>query len=218
MYKLMKWVDRIGGNGAIAPANPAQHMMVYVASGSARINGVDIAENDARYCEDFIAADAGPDGAELWRWGLVRDGAGLGLLEGEGVNSSIRMAREVKMFEMVPTSKWLFRLDCIIEFEGTTGLHSHPGSGIRCLLDGQLRTESEKGENTQNDQRGDVWYEEGSYPLVSTVDEGRKTTFLRGMILPPEYLIYGETATWIEGAKAKFSGWRPLAQQVVTLR
>jgi hypothetical protein len=86
------------------------------------------------------------------------------------------------------------------------------------LIEGDLRTESEKGENTVNTRRGDVWYEEGAYPLVSTVRDGAKTTFLRGMILPPEYLIYGETATWIEGAKAKYGEWKPLEQRVVSLR
>jgi hypothetical protein len=122
------------------------------------------------------------------------------------------------MFEMVPTSKWLFRLDCIMEFEGTTGLHSHPGSGIRCMLGGHLRTESVKGEDTENDKQGDVWYEEGSYPLVSTVNPGSKATFLRGMILPPEYLKIGETATWIEGKKATFKGWKAYQQKLVVLR
>jgi hypothetical protein len=65
---------------------------------------------------------------------------------------------------------------------------------------------------------GDVWYEEGSYPLTSTVDPGIKTTFLRGMILPPEYLSYGETATWIEGHKATFKGWKLHSQKVISLR
>jgi|SRR5579859_4802868 len=218
MYSLMKWKDRLAEGATVTPSTPAQHMMVYVASGTATINGVEVPEGSAYYCEDFFAAAAGPKGAELWRWGIARDGAGLGLLDGIGVTSLLRMRRTVKMFELVPTSKWLFRLDCIVEFEGTTGLHSHPGSGIRCLLDGQLRTESEKGEDTNNQTRGDVWYEEGAYPLVSTVDEGRKATFLRGMILPPEYLTYGETGTWIEGIKAKYSVWRPLGQKVVTLR
>lgn len=218
MYRLIKWRDRLTAGARTTPAAPAQHMMIYVASGSATVNGNEIPEGNACYSEDVLAVEAGADGVELWRWGIVRDGFGLGLLDGRGVDSALRMIRAVKMFEMVPTSKWLFRLDCIVEFEGTTGLHSHPGSGIRCLLDGQLRTQSEKGEDTNNELRGDVWYEEGAYPLVSTVEEGRKTTFLRGMILPPEYLIYGETATWIEGSKANFAEWRPLEQTIINLR
>jgi hypothetical protein len=142
------------------------------------------------------------------------------LLSGDGVATTLRMVRQVKMFELVPTSKWLFRLDCIQEFRGSTGLHSHPGSGIRCMLDGHLETTSEKGEDTVNTRRGDVWYEEGAYPLVSISPNGIKTTFLRGMILPPEYIKYGDTATFIEsgGVKAEISGWKSLSQRVVTLR
>jgi hypothetical protein len=122
------------------------------------------------------------------------------------------------MFELVPTSKWLFRLDSIIDNEGSTGLHSHPGSGIRCLLEGHLRVESEKGECSDNRHPGDVWYEEGSYPLISTSDAGEKATFLRGMILPPEYIRYPDTAIWIEGSKSCKSDWKNYVQNVVTLR
>lgn len=54
----------------------------------------------------------------------------------------MKMARVVDMFNMVPTSKWLFRLDEIINFEGCTGLHSHPGSGIRSMKKGHMKVES----------------------------------------------------------------------------
>ncbi len=192
--------------------------MVHLASGSADVSGNRLVEGDAYYIDGFLDGKAGAQSAELWRSGIVRDGEGLGLIRGAGVSSTRRMLRAIKMFELTPTSKWLCRLDTIIDFEGTTGLHFHPGSGIRCLLSGCLRTQSEKGEDTENKQRGDVWYEEGSYPIVSTVDGGVKTTFLRGMIRPPEYLIYGETATWIEGKKPTFGGWRSLKQGVISLR
>ena len=218
MYRLMQWIDRLGPGAIAHPKLAAQHLMVYVTSGAARISGLEAATGDTDYSEDVLDVRSGPEGAELWRWGIARYDSSMGLLEGEGVESTLRMMRKVKMFEMVPTGKWLFRLDCIVEFQGTTGLHSHPGSGIRCLLEGQLRTESEKGEDTNNTQSGDVWYEEGSYPLVSTVDEGQKATFLRGMILPPEYLDFAETATWIEGVKATYKEWKLLRQKLVTLR
>ena len=122
------------------------------------------------------------------------------------------------MFELAPTSKWLFRLDCIIDNQGSTGLHSHPGSGIRCMLKGQLRVESDKGESSDNNNPGDCWYEEGSYPLVSTTDAGNKATFLRGMVLPPEYGRYPDTAVWIEGSKSCLSEWKNYFQKIVTLR
>jgi hypothetical protein len=109
---------------------------------------------------------------------------------GDGVTSRLRMSRRIRMFELVPTSKWLFRLDCIYNNRGSTGLHSHPGSGIRCMLKGHLRVESDKGESSDNRLTGDCWYEEGSYPLISTSDPGESADFLRGMVLPPEYARY----------------------------
>ena len=142
----------------------------------------------------------------------------LHLLRGEGVTSVLKISRVVKMFELVPISKWLFRLDAIVDNEGSTGLHSHPGSGIRCMLEGQLRVRSDKGESSDNTQPGDCWYEEGAYPLVSTSDPGNKATFLRGMVLPPEYDKYPDTAIWIEGTKTCKSDWRSYFQKVVTLR
>jgi len=218
MYALNKWADKLEPNAKNIPSIHAQHSCVYVAAGSAMVNGQHVAAESAVYVEDFLDVRAGSDGALIWRWGIQPDNTGTGVLQGDGVDSCLRMSRRVKMFEMVPTSKWLFRLDCIMGFEGTTGLHSHPGSGIRCMLSGHLRTESEKGENTDNSKFGDVWYEEGAYPLVSTVNDGIKTTFLRGMILTPEYARYGDTAMWIEGVPGKNAGWKSLAQQLVTLR
>lgn len=218
MYALNKWADKLEPHASNVPAILAQHSCIYVAQGSATINGESVGAESGIYVEDALEVRAGSDGAVLWRWGIMPDGCGIGLLHGEGVASVLRMSRRVKMFEMVPTSKWLFRVDCILGFEGSTGLHSHPGSGIRSMLSGHLRTESEKGEDTDNTKFGDVWYEEGSYPLVSTSENGAKTTFLRGMILPPEYAKYGDTAMWIEGTPGVNAGWKAVVQKLVTLR
>lgn len=73
----------------------------------------------------------------------------------------------------------MFRLDAIVDFEGSTGLHSNPGSGIRCLVQGQLYVESAKGEDSASSMTGDTWYEEGAYPVVTTTEPGVSTTFLR---------------------------------------
>ena len=187
--------------------------MLYVLHGELVVNGKLFNNNTAEYVEDHANLQAGSEGAMIWRWTITRESDGqLALLQGNGITSTLCLSRRVKMFEMVPTSKWLFRLDTIIGFEGSTGLHSHPGSGIRCILDGHLRTESEKGENTDNSREGDVRCEEGAYPLISTVDPGKSTTFLRGMILPPEFAKYHETATWIEGTKATLKEWRVSAE------
>ena len=221
MFQLRLFHDDYAPGAAVKSPPLVPHTMFYVFRGAAAVAGTVLNETDARYVSDYAPVEAGGGGAVIWRWELVDRTTAPGVVEAGGVQSVLRMARDVKMFELAPTTKWLFRLDSIIGFEGTTGMHSHPGSGIRCLLSGHLRAESEKGENSDNRNPGDVWYEEGAYPLVSTVDPGIKTTFLRGMVLPPDYLGYPETANWISGQPeggAKFEGWKPLAQQVVTLR
>lgn len=219
MYTLSQWRDRLEPDGVVAPSEPAQHSMIYVEQGSMTVNGQALQTGNSRYVDNGLQLVAGPEGATLWRWSLQRvDGSTSGELAGSGVASVLRIRRAIKMFEMYPTTRWLFRLDEVLNFEGTTGLHSHPGSGIRCLLSGALRTESEKNENVYSSERGDVWYEEGAYPLVTTSDPGLKSTFLRGLILPPEYAGLKDTANWISGLAATYDGSVVHQDKIVTLR
>ena len=217
MYTLRLYQDVFEPNTKAVPDLEAQHGIAYVYRGSATVNGQGLSSDSAFISRDVMSVVAGPDGASLWRWELVRTSEPNDLATGGGINSRLIMSRRIRMFELVPTSKWLFRLDSIIDNEGSTGLHSHPGSGIRCMIEGHLRVESDKGECSDNWKPGDAWYEEGSYPLISTSDSGEKATFLRGMILPPEYAKYPDTAIWIEGTKTCKSDWKSYVQSVVTL-
>lgn len=221
MHQLRLFHDTYAPGAEHASSGPAPHTISYVYRGSATIAGTALDEAGAVYFSDHGPVQAGPGGATVWRWELVDRTAPFGIATGAGVRSTLRMARDVKMFELVPTSTWLFRLDTIIGFQGTTGMHAHLGSGIRCLLNGHLRAESDKGEDSDNREPGDTWYEEGAYPLVSSVDPGIKTTFLRGMVLPPEYLGLQDSPIFLTDnpeAGATVDGWRALAVQVVSLR
>lgn len=219
MYTLRLYQDRLGSTAKTIPDLEAQHSIVYIFEGSATVNGQLLEKDMAVYSRDVTTIEAEPNGAQVWRWELVRTSESNNLAQGEGIKSHLRMSRRIKMFELVPTSKWLFRLDSVFDHEGSTGLHFHPGSGIRCLVKGNLLIESEKGECSNNRQPGDAWYEEGSYPVISTADEGVKTTFLRGMVLPPEFVKYPRTAqaVWIEGAKSFKSDRKTYLQNIITL-
>ena len=217
VFTLRLYHDSFAPNSRTVQDLEAQHSIAYVCKGAATVNGHALQQDAAVYCKDVTAVETGPDGATLWRWELARTGEPNNLARGDGVRSRLRMSRRIRMFELVPTSKWLFRLDCIYNNRGSTGLHSHPGSGIRCMLEGHLRVESDKGECSDNGKAGDAWYEEGSYPLVSSSDPGETADFLRGMVLPPEYARYPDTAVWIEGKKSCESDWKSYVQQVVTL-
>jgi len=218
MYTLRLYQDRFTPHANCIPDLEAQHSIVYACDGSITVNGQLLERDTAVYRQDVSSMEAESDGAWVWRWELARTSEPNNLAQGQGISSHIAMSRRIKMFELVPTSKWLFRLDAILGSDGSTGLHSHPGSGIRCLLEGHMRVESEKGECSDSRRPGDAWYEEGSYPIVSSSDEGEKRSFLRGMILPPEYLNYGETALWIEGRKSQKATWKSHVQKVISLR
>jgi hypothetical protein len=126
------------------------------------------------------------------------------------------------MFDLVPTTKWLLRLDGIETAGGDTspGAHSHPGSGIRCLLSGEWHVRSEQGEESDNVAPGDCWYEEGSYPIYGRDKIVKPAKTLRCMILPPEFETNPDTAIWIEAhVKPKHkSDWRKYVNKVVYLR
>ena len=146
--------DELKANSSVNPPLEAQHSIIYVWKGSRHNEGQPQEGHRQLTPRTLPQSRPVPNGAVLWRWELVPQTDPIHLLQGKGVSSALRMSRKVKMFELVPTSKWLFRLDCIVENEGSTGLHCHPGSGIRCMLNGQLRVRSDKGESSDNTQTG----------------------------------------------------------------
>ena len=218
MYSLKLYFDILAPNAKMDYID-SQHSICYVLKGSAVINGETVAEDGCLYCQDYVDAAACAQGAVIWRWELERTAKFANVGKGEGVDSILKMARPVGMFKLVPTSRWMFRLDCIYNCEGCTGLHSHPGSGIHAMVSGHMKVESNVGETSDNNGCGAVWYEEGAYPVVSTVEEGSVAQFMRCMVMPAEYMTCtSESPNWIEGTKSVKSDWKGYFQKVVTLR
>lgn len=218
MYTLRHYQDQFAVGAITRPDLEAQHGMVYVLAGSISVDGRRLDADGATYYQDVAMIEGGPAGASVWRWELVRTGEADNLARGEGVASHLRMSRRIRMLELVPTSKWMLRLDGIFGHQGSTGLHSHPGSGIRVLVDGHLRVESDKGERSDNARLGDAWYEEGSYPVNATSEPGETADFLRGMVLPSEYAAFPANVVWLEGQSPFVPQWKSYILQLVTLR
>jgi hypothetical protein len=65
MYTLNKWADTLAPGATAESSALAQHMMIFVASGSATINGVKLIEGGATNVEDFLAIAAGSEGATI---------------------------------------------------------------------------------------------------------------------------------------------------------
>jgi len=217
MYSLRAIHDFIPAGVKLEPIE-VQHAILYVLEGEAEINGETVGQDAAFYVFDIANIRALGKDTKIWRFELTPSEDAVVYAKGEGATSVLKMRRDVKMFEMMPRQQWLFRLDSIYGNTGSTGLHSHPGSGIRCLLSGNLHVRGTLGEESDNVKLGDCWYEEGCYPIVSSTWGDDPTAFLRAMVLPVEYAEYPDTAMWIEGEKVVKSSWKSYSQQVVRLR
>jgi quercetin dioxygenase-like cupin family protein len=83
-------------------------------------------------------------------------------------------------------TSWIARCDRI-DFPpgGIAYTHTHPGPGIRFLLEGTLTIRSE-GETTEY-AAGEAWYESGPEPVHATAAVDRDSAFVRVLLLPEEW-------------------------------
>jgi quercetin dioxygenase-like cupin family protein len=84
-----------------------------------------------------------------------------------------------------PEGEWLVRCDRV-DFPpgGVAYLHTHPGPGIRVLLEGSIRIDS-AGESHEYGP-GEWWYESGPEPVFAAASEDEETAFVRVMLVPRE--------------------------------
>jgi quercetin dioxygenase-like cupin family protein len=84
-----------------------------------------------------------------------------------------------------PEGDWLVRCDRV-DFPpgGVAYRHTHPGPGIRVLLEGRIRIESE-GETHEYGPL-EHWYESGPAPVYAAASPTDETAFVRCMLVPAE--------------------------------
>lgn len=172
-YELLFLQDRLDP-GARASEWPACNRIVYVVSGSATIAGQSLGADEGRLGADAIAPVAGDGGAELWRWELWPVAAAPD-------DPALAMRAPITTLEV--GDGWLMRLDSVsFPPGGCAYLHVHQGPGIRCLLEGRIRIDSE-GQSTSYGP-GEPWFEAGPEPVFAQADESEATRFIRAMVLP----------------------------------
>jgi hypothetical protein len=88
--------------------------------------------------------------------------------------------------ELDPGPEWIARCDRI-DFPpgGVAYLHTHPGPGIRRLLFGSLRIDTEGRSTTYGP--GGAWFESGPSPVYAAASETEDSAFVRVMLLPREW-------------------------------
>ena len=68
---------------------------------------------------------------------------------------------------------------------GVAYRHTHPGPGIRCLLQGSIRIETAGHVATYGPF--EAWFESGPEPVFAAADADEPTSFVRVMLLPREW-------------------------------
>jgi hypothetical protein len=82
--------------------------------------------------------------------------------------------------------EWLLRCDRVtFPPRSVAYRHTHPGPGIRVLLQGRIRIET-KGESHEYGPF-ECWYEEGPDPVFAAASETEETSFVRVLLLPREW-------------------------------
>jgi len=84
------------------------------------------------------------------------------------------------------SGEWLLRCDRV-DFPpgGIAYRHTHPGPGIRCLLTGSIRIETQEGSRDYGPF--EAWFERGPDPVYAAASETEDSAFVRVMVLPTEW-------------------------------
>ncbi len=127
----------------------------------------DVARNEARF-------GGGAASGHALVWELARDDRKEG----------VKLSAEV---DLDAGEEYLMRCDRV-DFPpgGVAYRHTHEGPGIRCLLRGAIRIESE-GRSTEIGPFG-AWFESGPEPVFAAASETEETAFVRVLILPRRLL------------------------------
>lgn len=180
--------DTLPPGGTLAAPLPSRARIVYVVEGQAAIGdegqGETLTANSAWFGTGRCSADAGSDGARLWRWELVGDPPeDNGVATGEGVTSTPKLSDRV---ELEPSESFLMRCDRVdFPLGGVAYTHTHAGPGTRCLLDGQLTVTV--GGTAETFGPGEPWFERGPDPVYAAASSIELTSFVRAIVLPRSF-------------------------------
>lgn len=153
---------------------PAATRAVYVVAGAIRCNDEAVAADNGCIATDALKLTA-PNGARVWRFELVTAGGAAAPGGSRGL-----LAADL---DTAPAGDWLMRLDSVaFPVDGCAFSHVHQGPGIRCLLNGEIRIDSE-GRSTHYEP-GQAWFEAGPEPVFAQASAKRPSKFIRVMVLP----------------------------------
>ncbi|MBI3515286.1 MAG: hypothetical protein HY060_14680 [Proteobacteria bacterium] len=173
-YTLSLFEHRLAAGGAMALS--AANRVLYVVDGAVKVasayGAAALAVNTA-WCSPAAVAIDSPAGATLLAWELRR--AGDTTSDGRPVLTA--------PVALDPTARYLMRGDRVdFPVGGVAYKHRHQGPGIRRLLHGSMRIETQGAHHDHG--AGEAWFETGPDPVFAAASTREETAFARCMILP----------------------------------
>lgn len=155
--------------------------VVYVAHGSISVAGATLSDDAAWSGRGAARFVAGPNGAALWRFELIPAGAALTSAPAKAGSTRHKLTAALPTWPI--TDALLVRADSVaFPPGGCAYLHTHQGPGIRCLIEGGVRIDTD-GHSTSY-APGGAWFEAGPIPVFAQAAADRASRFIRVMILP----------------------------------
>jgi hypothetical protein len=180
-YELRLIEDALQSGTSLQFASGAVWRVVYVAHGAANVAGQGVTDDQAAYAHGQGEVVAGNGGAAIWRWELAPVGDAPALVATGHGGSRLKLSAPVER----PAGSVLMRADSVtFPPGGCAFLHTHQGPGIRCLIEGGIRIDTE-GTSTSF-APGGAWFESGPAPVFAQAAQDRASRFIRVMILPAE--------------------------------
>jgi hypothetical protein len=177
---------------------PALPRMIFVVHGAATIAERSLSDGEAWHGEGGVTVRAGSSGASIWRWELT-PGSAAAAAAVSGVASREKLAAQL---DTLPAGELLLRGDSVAFPPGGCAYpHRHQGPGIRCLLEGGIRIDTQ-GRSTSYGPGG-AWFESGPEPVFAQAASDRPSRFIRVMILPRELIGKSSLQFVDEGDKMK---------------
>ena len=166
-------------NGAAALL-PSAARMIFVVHGALSVGAQSLVDGNAWQGEAAVALKGGEEtGAMIWRFDFTEE-ASTTVLVREGLRSSIKLAAPLLT---LPEGELLLRGDSVAFPPGGCAFtHVHQGPGLRCLIEGGIRIDSQ-GRSTAYGPGG-AWFESGPEPVFAQASADRSSRFIRVMILP----------------------------------
>jgi hypothetical protein len=180
-YELRLLEDTLVGGSTVSLGGDVNRV-VYVVHGGVSCGGSSFRDDQAWHAKGRQTIVADGTGATLWRYELARSGRPPETLDPSVGTTTQKLVRTLAW----PIADQLLMRNDSVSFPpgGCAFLHTHQGPGIRCLIDGGIRIDTE-GHSTSYGPGG-AWFESGPAPVFAQAASDRPSRFIRVMVLPAE--------------------------------